>query len=182
MQLLSSTRHAPHRLCALAALCSFALSGAATSSRAQSPSASPGPNANANANANALLSASAGTAPTYEIAAGKGQAALLLHAGTGSREAAVSRLVLRSGAEVPEHIHAQSAEFLYVVRGEVVVRIEGKALALKAGDAVRIPAGQKHSGTVPSSVEQAELVQFYVGPGPEQRFTQGKRLDTSKTP
>lgn len=167
MQLLSSTRRTAVRLCALAG--SLVLFGAA-STRAQSP------------NASALPSASASTAPTYEIAAGRGQAALLLNAGTGSREAAISRLVLRSGAEVPEHVHAQSAEFLYVVRGEVVVRIEGKAHSLRAGDAVRIPAGQKHSGAVPISVEQAELVQVYVGPGPEQRFTQGKRLDTQKAP
>lgn len=169
-----STRRAPGRLFALALVCSLALSGAASSLRAQS--------ANSNANSNALPSASPSPAPTYEIAAGRGQAALLLHAGTGSREAAISRLILRSGAEVPEHVHAQSAEFLYVVRGEAVVRIEGKPISLKAGDAVRIPAGQKHSGAVPSSVEQAELVQIYVGPGPEQRFTQGKRLDTPKTP
>lgn len=174
MQLFSSTRRKTGRLCALAG--SLALCGA-TPSRAQSTNVNVNSTSLSRSNPSELRRASASTAPTYEIAAGRGQAALLLHAGTGSREAALSRLVLRSGAEVPEHVHAESAEFLYVVRGAVVVRIEGKAHTLAAGDAVRIPAGQKHSGAVPISVEQAELVQFYVGPGPEQRFTQGKRLD-----
>lgn len=128
----------------------------------------------------ALVSIPGATAPTYEIAAGKGQATLLLNAGAGSPEAALSRLVLRGGAQVPEHVHEKSAELLYVVRGEIVVHTEGRALALKAGDAVRIPAGHKHAGSVPPAVEQAELVQVYVGPGPEQRFTTGRRLDGSR--
>ncbi|MFO0580416.1 MAG: cupin domain-containing protein [Polyangia bacterium] len=120
------------------------------------------------------------SAPTYEIAAGKGQATLLLNPGTGSPEAALSRLVLRGGAQVPEHVHEHSAELLYVVRGEIVVHIEARAIVLKAGDAVRIPAGQKHAGSVPPAIEQAELVQIYVGPGPEQRFTAGRRLDSRR--
>ena len=121
------------------------------------------------------------SAPTHEIAQGKGQATLLLNAGTGSSEAALSRLILNRGAQVPEHVHEQSAELLYVISGQLVVQLDGQSLTLQAGDAVRIPAGHKHAGSLPAGVDRAELVQVYVGPGPEQRFTQGKRLPPPPT-
>lgn len=121
------------------------------------------------------------SAPTHEIAQGKGQATLLLNAGTGSPEAALSRLILNRGAQVPEHVHDQSAELLYVISGPLIVQLDGQSLTLQAGDAVRIPAGHKHAGSLPPGVGKAELVQVYVGPGPEQRFTQGKRLPPPPT-
>lgn len=125
-------------------------------------------------------SVSTAAAPTYEIAQGKGQATLLLGPANGSSEAAVSRLILRGGAQVPEHVHDKSAEFLYVVSGQITVQLDGQTLTLRPGDAVRIPAGHKHAGSVPPAVERAELVQIYVGPGPEGRFTQGKRLSEGR--
>lgn len=119
---------------------------------------------------------------SYEIAAGRGQATLLLNEKTGSPEAALSRLSLRGGAQVPEHIHEKSAEFLYVISGEMTLTLDGQSQTLRAGDAVRIPAGHKHAGKVAANVDRVELVQIYVGPGPEARFTAGKRLSPPATP
>lgn len=119
---------------------------------------------------------------SYEIAAGRGQATLLLNEKTGSSEAALSRLSLRGGAQVQEHIHEKSAEFLYVISGEMTLTIDGQSQTLRAGDAVRIPAGHKHAGGVAANVDRVELVQIYVGPGPEARFTAGKRLSPPATP
>lgn len=113
------------------------------------------------------------TAPTYTIAAGKGTATLLLGPSTGAPEAAVDLLVLADGAVVPPHVHDGSVEVLYIVEGRAEMVIAGEAVVAEKGDAVRIPAGVEHSAKVTGSLR---AVQVYVGPGPEQRFTQGERV------
>lgn len=112
----------------------------------------------------------------YAIAQGKGSAELLLNATTGAKEAALNVLRLGPGAQVPEHVHETSAELLYVLRGQVRMSIAGSTLTARAGDAIYIPPNTKHSAQVPVDVETLEAVQVYVGPGPEQRFTQGPKL------
>lgn len=112
----------------------------------------------------------AATAPAYTIAGGKGVATLLHNASTGSAEAALGLLSLQDGAAVPAHVHAESAEFLYVLEGRAEMTIAGTVVAITKGDALRIPAGVEHSAKVVGSLS---AVQVYVGPGPEQRFTQG---------
>lgn len=122
------------------------------------------------------------SAPSYEIAQGRGQATLLLNEATGSRDAALSRLSLQPGAQVPEHVHEGSSELLYVIRGEMTLVLDGQAHTLRAGDAVRIPAGHKHAGQVAERSERVELVQIYVGPGPEARFRSGKPIVRAAKP
>ena len=107
--------------------------------------------------------------PTYRILSGKGEATLLLNATTGSPEAAISLLTLAPGAEVPLHTHPTSTEFLYIEQGACTLTIAGVQAQARAGSAVRIPAGAPHTAKV-TSAEPLRAVQFYVGPGPEQRF------------
>lgn len=109
-------------------------------------------------------------APVYPIAGGKGEAVLLHNLDTGSKEAALSVITLAPGAEVPQHVHETSAEFLYVEQGSAELTVGGKPVILKPGMAVRIPAGVPHSAKVASAVHSFRAVQFSVGPGPEQRF------------
>lgn len=118
----------------------------------------------------ARLVVSADAAPTYVIVGGKGQATLLHNLDTGSHEAALSVLVLAPGAEVPVHVHPTSAEFLYIESGTCELIIGGVKSVAGPGSAVRIPAGVPHSAKVISAVQSLRAVQFYVGPGPEQRF------------
>jgi putative monooxygenase len=116
-------------------------------------------------------------APRHVIANGKGSATLLLNASTGATAASMTLLELGKGAGVPEHIHESSAEILYVEDGAVEMTVSGQKLRAEKGDAVYIPAGAKHSALVVSE-GPFRAVQVYAGPGPEQRFTQGPRVDT----
>lgn len=112
-------------------------------------------------------------APTYRILGGKGEATLYVNATTGAPEAAVDRLVIEAGGAVPAHVHDASVEILYVVEGRVEMVIGGVKQAAGPGDVVRIPAGVEHSAV---ATTRLVAVQVYVGPGPEQRFTQGEKL------
>lgn len=116
------------------------------------------------------------TAPRYVIAGGKGSATLLLHKANGAPEAALSVLVLAPGAVVPEHVHQDSVEILYVETGTVRMVVGGQTLTAGPGDAIRIPAGVRHSAQVTSRFEPLHTVQVYVGPGPEQRFATGEKM------
>lgn len=116
-------------------------------------------------------------APTHLIAGGKGTATLLLNANNGVSPAALSLLVLAPGAEVPEHSHDQSAEILYVEEGRAEMVVAGQKLTLRPGDAVYVPAGALHAARVTSRHVPLRAVQVYVGPGPEQRFTTGERVE-----
>lgn len=115
-------------------------------------------------------------APRHAIAQGKGSATLLHNASTGATAASMTVLVLDKGASVPEHVHETSAELLYIEEGEVEMTVNGQKLRAGKGDALYIPAGVKHSAQVVSEGAMRG-VQVYAGPGPEQRFTQGPRLD-----
>ena len=54
-------------------------------------------------------------------------------------------------------------------------KIDGKTFEANAGDAIHIPANTPHSARGVGHVEALRAVQVYAGPGPEQRFTQGKK-------
>jgi quercetin dioxygenase-like cupin family protein len=115
-------------------------------------------------------------APRYLIANGKGSATLLLNASTGATAASMTLMELGKGAAVPEHVHETSAELLYIEDGAAEMTVDGQKLRVERGDAVYIPAGAKHSAQVVSEGPM-RAVQVYAGPGPEQRFTQGPRVD-----
>lgn len=113
-------------------------------------------------------------APTFRISQGKGTALLLVNEETGARAASLGVLELLAGAGVPEHIHADSVEMLYVEEGGAEMTIEGQTMPVKRGDAVYIPAGTRHSARIPEGAPRFRAVQVYVGPGPEARFRQGE--------
>jgi heme-degrading monooxygenase HmoA/oxalate decarboxylase/phosphoglucose isomerase-like protein (cupin superfamily) len=52
--------------------------------------------------------------------------------------------ILRPGERVIEHYHPFSEEFLYAVRGELVVDIEGEEWPLAPGESIYIPIGTRH--------------------------------------
>ncbi|HVG63468.1 MAG TPA: cupin domain-containing protein [Hyalangium sp.] len=115
-------------------------------------------------------------APRYLLPNGQGSATLMLNASTGASAASMGLLELSKGAKAPEHTHDTSAELLYVEDGAVEMIVDGQKMQAGKGDAIYIPAGAKHSVVVVSD-SPFRAVQVYVGPGPEQRFTQGTRAD-----
>jgi putative monooxygenase len=119
---------------------------------------------------------SAKEAPHHLLPNGQGSATLLLNASTGASAASMTLLELAKGAKAPEHTHDTSAELLYVQEGAVEMIVDGQKMRAARGDAIYIPAGARHSVTVVSD-RPFRAVQVYAGPGPEQRFTQGPRVD-----
>jgi quercetin dioxygenase-like cupin family protein len=113
-------------------------------------------------------------APAFRISQGKGTATLLVNEETGARAASMGILELQGGAGVPEHIHENSVEMLYVEEGGAEMTIEGQVMPVKQGDAVYIPAGTRHAARIPEGAGRFRAVQVYVGPGPEQRFRKGE--------
>lgn len=107
--------------------------------------------------------------PAHPIAAGKGSAQILFGASSGSPDAALTLLVLQPGAEVPEHVHESSAELLHVLEGEAAMTLDGAPLSVKAGEAVRIPKGARHTARVVGD-KPLRALQVYAPAGPEQRF------------
>ena len=63
---------------------------------------------------------------------------------------------LRPGEFVNEHYHPYSEESLYVVSGEVVVRVDGEPVTLAADEALLVPVNIRHRlenpGTAPARV------------------------------
>src|SRR3954470_21538791 len=64
---------------------------------------------------------------------------LLGPATVGATSGFLGVLTLAPGEYVSEHYHPYSEEFLYVVRGDVVVRIDGEDIPLTASEAVLVP-------------------------------------------
>lgn len=69
---------------------------------------------------------------------------------------------LEPGEYVAEHYHPYSEEFLYVVRGRLVVRIEGEPVELGPDEAIMVPIGARHRIENPST-KQAQVV-FHLSP------------------
>ncbi|MFI7441610.1 cupin domain-containing protein [Nonomuraea indica] len=87
---------------------------------------------------------------------------LLGPATVGSTSGFMGVLTLEPGEFVSEHYHPYSEEFLYLVRGELTVRLDGEPVALAAGDALMVPVDVRHR-VENTGTEQAQAV-FQLGP------------------
>jgi mannose-6-phosphate isomerase-like protein (cupin superfamily) len=56
------------------------------------------------------------------------------------------------GAEIPRHIHEESDDILYILKGKAKIWIDGSGdIPLEAGSFVRVPAGVEHQ---PHDIEE----------------------------
>nr|AIW62999.1 cupin [uncultured bacterium BAC-AB1442/1414/561] len=83
----------------------------------------------------------------------------------GAQQGLFGVLTLRHGERIREHYHPYSEETLYVVSGEVSVRLDGEPIPLVAGDAVLIRREVRHSVEV-TGPETAFLVFAHAGLAP----------------
>jgi quercetin dioxygenase-like cupin family protein len=83
------------------------------------------------------------------------------------KQLAGSVLVLAAGAAVPEHVHANETEVLYVLAGSGTLTVAGVAIAVTPTSVIQIPKNTKHAFTAATAFR---AVQFYTPAGPEQRF------------
>lgn len=84
-------------------------------------------------------------------------------------DSSVTRGVLKVGSIVPQHVHADSDEYLIFSQGAGELTIEESSYKVKSGDAIFIPRGTKHS-YVNRGSKDAHFIQIYTPSGPEQRF------------
>ena len=71
-------------------------------------------------------------------------------------------LRLAPGEFVSEHYHPYSEEFIYVVNGELTVRIDGTPVTVAAGESVFVPKNARHRVENPYA-EPAEAI-FHLCP------------------
>jgi putative monooxygenase len=69
---------------------------------------------------------------------------LLSPATVGATTGFLGVLRLDPGEHVTEHYHPYSEEFLYVVRGRLLVRVDGEPVELVAGEALLVPIEVRH--------------------------------------
>lgn len=53
-------------------------------------------------------------------------------------------LEMADGAQIPEHIHADEDDVLYVLKGSARMAIGGEDIALVSGSFLRVPKGMPH--------------------------------------
>lgn len=84
-----------------------------------------------------------------------------------SKQVAASVLAMHAGGKVPEHVHANETELLYILAGAGTMTVNGVALAVTATSVVQIPPNTKHAFEASADLR---AVQIYTPAGPEQRF------------
>jgi quercetin dioxygenase-like cupin family protein len=93
---------------------------------------------------------------------------LLSPATVGSTAGFMGVAILQPGERITEHYHPYSEEFLYLVRGELTVDLDGTPVPLAAGRGLHIPTGVRHRLRNTGSGEAFALFQLApLAPRPE---------------
>jgi putative monooxygenase len=88
--------------------------------------------------------------------------ALLTPKTVGATSGFMGVAMLEVGEFITEHYHPYSEEFIYLVRGKVVMRVDGEPVRLQAGESLLIPKDVRHR-LENAGDEQAFLV-FHLSP------------------
>lgn len=78
---------------------------------------------------------------------------------------ALVELVARPGEEPPLHTHTRETEVIHVLRGEITVQVDGRAMRCAAGEGARLPPGSEHTYAVMS--DEATLLLLLTPAGLE---------------
>jgi putative monooxygenase len=81
---------------------------------------------------------------------------------TGSTSGFMGVATIPPGDKITEHYHPYSEEFVYVVSGSIIVRLDGVRHEVKARQALLIPINVKHR-LMNEGAENAFIV-FHLGP------------------
>lgn len=114
----------------------------------------------------ALLAAAAAVIPASSMAQkldanGIGRTEVVRHDFDGGREAIQVKVDFGPHAAFPKHSHP-GVEIAYVLEGTMEYDLNGKAVVLKAGQALYIPAGTVHSARNTGAGNATELATYLV--------------------
>jgi putative monooxygenase len=87
---------------------------------------------------------------------------LLGPATVGSTSGFMGVAILEPGERIAEHYHPYSEEFLFLVRGELTVDLDGTPVPLAAGRGLHIPIGTRHR--LRNTGEQQAFAVFQLAP------------------
>jgi quercetin dioxygenase-like cupin family protein len=96
-----------------------------------------------NRNKAAVISPQAVTAPPVKRARGA-RMGVLIGPEQGAPNFITRRFVLAPGARIPAHLHPTIEHEQVMVRGEMVLGMDGEVRTVRAGDAMYLPAGCAH--------------------------------------
>jgi len=71
--------------------------------------------------------------------------------------------LLPPGGQVPYHSHVNRESVIVIIAGEATEVVEGQEIAIKAGDVLYIPPGEKHQ-TINRSAKDFRYLEFYTCP------------------
>ncbi len=80
----------------------------------------------------------------------------------GSTSGFMGVATIPPGDRISEHYHPYSEEFVYVVRGDLVVRLDGTPRPLRAGQSLFIPINVRHRFT--NEGDEEAFIVFHLGP------------------
>jgi putative monooxygenase len=87
---------------------------------------------------------------------------LLGPATVGSTSGFMGVATLRPGERIAEHYHPYSEEFLCVVRGSIVVDLDGEPVPVESEQGVFVPIGVRHR--LRNTGDEEAVAVFHLGP------------------
>jgi putative monooxygenase len=94
---------------------------------------------------------------------------LLSEATVGTRGFSMGQNVTAVGSRIPEHLHESSEEGMYIISGQGRLITDQGEEELRAGMAIYMPPGVKHS-IINTGDEELKLVWVYSPPLPQHRL------------
>ncbi len=80
----------------------------------------------------------------------------------GSTSGFMGVATIGPGDKISEHYHPYSEEFIYLVRGELIARLDGEPHELKAGQSLFIPINVRHR--LMNQGDEEAFIVFHLGP------------------
>jgi putative monooxygenase len=87
---------------------------------------------------------------------------LLTPRSVGATAGFLGTLALAPGEHVARHYHPYSEEFLYLVRGRLVVQVDGERVELGPDESLLIPRGARHR--LEGAGDEPSFAVFSIGP------------------
>jgi len=101
----------------------------------------------------------------------------------GATTGFIGVVTLLPGQFVAEHYHPYSEEFLYVTRGTMNVRVDGRTVQLSAGEGVLVPKNARHrSQNDTTEVAEAVFHLCPLAPRPELGHVDTEELPNAHLP